>query len=236
MSNVARSPKAQEYEKKTASQKISDFLRKYRTVLLAALGAVVLAVVGVALWSWMHGAAVKSSTAKMEKIETDYTAWAAESDTAKKADLEKALATGLDEIVAKWPRLFAAQRAHAMKARLAADKKDWAAAEKEWLAAVDSKSGTYLAPIALEGAAAAADERGAPEKATEYYKRLVEKYPSAPGVAHAYFSLGRLAEEAKDYSAAIAHYEKVVSAYPDDDWTKLAKDRILSLKSRGLAK
>jgi tetratricopeptide (TPR) repeat protein len=236
MNNVARSPKAKEHEKKAASQRISDFLRKYRTVLLAVLGAIVLAVIAIALWSWIHGAAVKSSTASMEKVEADYTTWSSEQDAVKKAELEKTIAAGLDEIVAKWPRLFAAQRAHAFKARLAAEKKDWAAAEKEWLAAVDTATGTYLAPVALQGAAAAADERGAPEKAAEYYKRFVEKYPAAAGVAHAYFSLGRLAEESKDYTAALVHYEKVVSAYPNDDWTKLAKDRILSLKSRGLAK
>ena len=56
------------------------------------------------------------------------------------------------------------------------------------------------------------------------------------GVAHGYFSLGRLAEESKDYANALVYYEKVVSLFPDDDWTKLSKDRIISLKSRGLVK
>jgi hypothetical protein len=48
MSNVVRPPKAKENEKKTTSQKITDFLRKYRTVLIAVFGAVVLAVIVVA--------------------------------------------------------------------------------------------------------------------------------------------------------------------------------------------
>jgi len=236
MSNAARPQKAQENDKKSLSQKISDFLRKYRVIAISVLGAIVVAVVALALWTWIHGAAVKASTAKLEKVEGDIAALASEQDAAKKAELDKSVAAGLDELIAKWPHLFAGVRAHALKARRAADAKDWAVAEKEWLAAAQAGSRSYLAPIALEGAAVAAEERGAPDKAAEYYKRFVEKYPVAAGVAHAYFSLGRLAEDSKDYAAAIGHYEKVVSSFPDDDWTKLSKDRILFLKSRGLAK
>jgi tetratricopeptide (TPR) repeat protein len=236
MSNASRSPKGQDQEKSSLSLKISDFLRKYRIVLLAVLGAAVLAIVVVALWSTIHGSAVKASTAKIEKLDDDIAAYSAEQDQAKKAELEKAIASGLDEVIGKWPRLYAGQRAHAMKARLAAEKKDWAASEKEWLETAGVSPSSYLAPVALQGAAVAAEERGAPEKAVEYYKRLVGEYPKAAGVAHAYFALGRLAEDSKDYSAAVVHYEKVVASFPNDDWTKLAKDRILSLKSRGLAK
>ncbi len=234
MSNVARLPKDQ--ENASFSQKISDFLRKYRTIVLAVLGAAVLAVIVVALWSAIHGAAVRNSTARLEKAQASIAALADEKDEAKKAELEKAAVADLDAIAAKWPRLFAGQRARLLKGRLAADKKDWALAEKEFIAVADAAGSSYLAPAALQEAAVAAEERGAPEKAVEYYKRFVDKFPKAAGVPHAWFSLGRLAEDSKDYVAAMGHYEKVVAAFPDDDWTKLAKDRILSLKSRGLAK
>jgi tetratricopeptide (TPR) repeat protein len=236
MSNVARSSKAQENDKKSISQAISDFLRKYRVIFLALLGAIVAAVLVIAIWTWIHSATLKASTARLEKVEDDMTALSSEQDATKKAELEKSIAAGLDEIIAKWPRQFAGVRARVLKARKAAEAKDWAAAEKDWLAAADASGKGYLAPVALEGAAVAAEERGAPEKAAEYYKRLVDNFPKAAGAAHAYFSLGRLAEDSKDYTSAIGHYEKVVATYPDDDWTKLAKDRILSLKSRGLAK
>jgi tetratricopeptide (TPR) repeat protein len=236
MSNVARAPKAQEQDKSSLSLKISDFLRKYRIVLLAVFGAALLAVIVVALYSAIHGSAVKASATRIEKIEDDFAAYYGEEDQAKKAELEKAIGASLDEIAAKWPRLYAGQRAHAFRARLATEKMDWAAAEKEWLAVAAASPSSYLAPVALQGAARAAEERGAPEKSVEYYKRFIDKYSKAAGLAHAYFSLGRLAEDSKDYAAALGHYEKVVAGFPNDDWTKLAKDRILSLKSRGLAK
>ncbi|HRY56210.1 MAG TPA: tetratricopeptide repeat protein [Spirochaetia bacterium] len=236
MSNAARAHKGQEQESLSLAQKIADFLRRNRKAFIAAAAAVLLAVAAVAIWSAIHSSAVKNSSSRLEKLEADIAALSSEQDAAKKAELEKAVAAGLDEVAATWPSYFAAQRAHAIKARLAADKEDWAAAEKEWLAAADARKATYLSPVALLGAAVAAEERGAPDKAAEHYQRLVDKHPASAGAAHAYFSLGRLAEEAKDYAAALGHYEKVVASFPDDDWTKLAKDRILSLKSRGLAK
>ncbi|MBL8967187.1 MAG: tetratricopeptide repeat protein [Spirochaetaceae bacterium] len=237
MDTAIRPPKHEAEEKKTFNQKLADFLRKYRTILLAVLVAAVVAVVGVAVWTAVSNSRANASTARVERLTEDMSAWAAEQDAAKKAEAEKALVAGLDEVVATWSRSFAAGRALAMRARLNEEKKDWAAAEKDWNEAAARFPKTFLAPVAIQNAAAAAEERGAAEAAAAYYKRLVDNYSGkSVGIPHAYFSLGRLAEESKDYAAALGHYEKIVASYPDDDWTKLAKDRILFLKSRGLAK
>ncbi|MDP3129896.1 MAG: tetratricopeptide repeat protein, partial [Bacillota bacterium] len=92
-------------------------------------------------------------------------------------------------------------------------------------------------PIALQEAAVAAEERGSPETAKSLYERFLKEYPNAvAGIPHAHFALGRLAEDTKEYVAAISSYEKIVATYPDSDWTKIAKDRILFINSRGLAK
>src|SRR5512145_1141874 len=106
MSNAARPPKGQGQENAPFSQKISDFIRKYRTIIIAILGTAILAVVIVAVWSTIHGSAVKASTAKLEKAADDYAALSEEEDQAKKAELEKALSADLDAIIAKWPRLY----------------------------------------------------------------------------------------------------------------------------------
>jgi tetratricopeptide (TPR) repeat protein len=237
MDSAPRSPKAQAEEKKTFAHRVADFLRKHRKALIVALGVALAAVIGVSVWTTVQAAAVRNSSARVEKLADDFLAYRGEQDQAKKTDLEKALAASAEEIVKKWPRLLASQRARAVTARVLEDKKDWSGAEKEWLAAVDALPKSYFAPIALQRAAACAEERDAPEKAVEYYNRVVDKYASETvGVPHAYFALGRLAEQAKDYTGAFVYYQKVVSVFPEDDWTKLAKDRILSLKSRGLAK
>lgn len=185
----------------------------------------------------VRDSAVKASTARLEKLDADFAAYSGEQDAAKKESFEKAFFASADEMIKRGPRLYAAQKASIYKAKIEESKKDWAAAEKDWLAIVEAVPDSYLAPVALQGAAVAAEELGSADRATADYKKLIDKYSAtAIGIPHAYFALGRLAEQAKDYSAAMTAYQKIASTWPDDDWTKLATDRIISLKSRGLTK
>jgi tetratricopeptide (TPR) repeat protein len=235
--SAAHSPKAKAGEKKTPYMKFHDFLRKYRVFVLCAFGAAMLALVGVAVVTAISDATVKAATASMEKLDADYSAYQAEQDQAKKADLQKSFLASIDGVVKKWPHSFAALRAQGYRAKIEEAKKDWASAEKDWLAIADGSPDSYLAPVALQAAASAAEEQGAPDRATADYRKLVDKYgDKSIGIPHAYFSLGRLAEQAKDYAAAMTAYQKVVSTWPDGDWTKLSTDRILFLKSQGLSK
>jgi tetratricopeptide (TPR) repeat protein len=238
MDNPARSSKAKaEEKKKTFYARFADFLRKYRIAVLALFGAAVLAVVCVAIVTVIKDSSVKASTARLEKLDADYEAYSSEQDAAKKDALEKTLLATADDIAKRGPRLYAAQKAMLYKAKIEGAKKDWAESEKDWLAIVSLVPESYLAPVALQGAAVAAEELGSVDRATADYKRLIDKYSAdAIGIPHAYFALGRLEELQKDYAAALASYQKIVSSWPDDDWTKLATDRIIFLKSRGLAK
>ena len=235
MDNPARPPKARsEEKKKTLYVRFADFLRKYRAVVLAFSGAVVLAVLVLAVVTGVRDSAVKASTARLEKLDADFAAYSGEQDAAKKESFEKAFFASADEMIKRGPRLYAAQKASIYKAKIEESKKDWAAAEKDWLAIVEAVPDSYLAPVALQGAAVAAEELGSADRATADYKKLIDKYSAtAIGIPHAYFALGRLAEQAKDYSAAMTAYQKIASTWPDDDWTKLATDRIISLKSEG---
>jgi tetratricopeptide (TPR) repeat protein len=237
MDSPARSPKAKAGEKKTPYTKFADFLRKYRVFVIGAFVAAMLALVGIAAATMLSDQAVKASTSGMEKLDADYASYSAEQDQAKKAELEKGFIAYADSLIKKWPRRFASLRALTYKARIEESKKDWASAEKDWLAIAGSAPDSYLAPVALQGAARDAEEQGAPDRATADYRKLVDKYgDKAIGIPHAYFALGRLAEQSKDYAAAMTAYQKVASTWPDEDWTKLATDRIIFLKSHGLSK
>jgi tetratricopeptide (TPR) repeat protein len=238
MDNPTRSPKGRsEDKKKTTSMKFADFLRKYRIPLLAVFGLAVIAVLGVAVATWVQGENLKASTARLEKLDADYSAYTAESDATKKADLEKSFLASVDAFVKRSPKSYAGQKALAYRAKIEDGKKDWASAEKDWLAIAAGAPDSYLAPVGLQGAAVAAEEQGANDRALADYKKLVDKYAKKTvGIPHAYFDMGRLAEESKDYTSALASYQKIVSTWPEDDWTKLANDRIIFLKSHGLTK
>jgi tetratricopeptide (TPR) repeat protein len=238
MESSARPPKAKsEEKKKTPYVKFGEFLRKYRVPVLVVFGAGVLAVLAVAAGTAITDSALKASTARLEKLDADYQSYSSEQDTTKKAALEKALLPSIDAIVKKGPRLFAAQKALSYRAKIEEADKDWASAEKDWLAISAAAPDSYLAPIAIQGAAVAAEEQGASDRAAANYKKLIDTYASKSiGIPHAYFALGRIAEESKDYASALVSYQKIVSTWPDSDWTKLATDRIIFIKSRGLAK
>jgi tetratricopeptide (TPR) repeat protein len=234
--NTSRKAAGQAEEKKPLVVKISDFIKKYRTIFLSSLGAIAAVLVVIVLWTTISSTTLRNSTVRMEKAEKDYVTWQAESDQTKKdaslADLEKTLS----DIEKKWSGSYAAQQSLIMQARLLESKKDYEGAEKLWVKASEKKSGSYLAPIALQGAANAAEERGVPEKSLEYYGKIISKYTgSAVGLGHAYFSMGRLNEGKKDYKAALKSYEEAISKFPDEDWAKLAKDRIIFINATKLA-
>lgn len=237
MDKATRPAKVKTAEEQHIAHHIADFLRKFRVVLFGILGAVILVLIVVAIWTAVTESRMKASTLAIENAENQLSSYQSEQDATKKAALEMSLKTSLDKVIASYPHLYAAQKAYAIKAQLAEDAKDWQSAENDWLAASKLLKKDFFAPIALQSAAVAAEERGAEDKAAGYYKTFIAEYgKNAVGIVHAYFALGRIAETAKNYTEAIGYYEKLVSTYPDDDWTKLAKDRILALRSQGLAK
>jgi tetratricopeptide (TPR) repeat protein len=238
MESSARPLKAKpEEKKKTPYVRFADFLRKYRVPVLAAFGLAALVVLGVAVGTAIKDSAVKASTTRLEKLDADFAAYSGEQDAAKKATLENALLDSIDSIVKKGPRQYSAQKALAYRARIRENSKDWVSAEKDWLAIAEAVPESYLAPIALQGAAVAAEEQGAIDRASADFKKLIDKYGKVSvGIPHAHFALGRMAEQSKDYASALVSYQKIVSTWPDSDWTKLATDRIIFMKSRGLAK
>lgn len=237
MATTVRTPAVEKGEKKRFSQKLDDFLRAQRTVLIVVLAVIVAAVAFLAIYSAVRNSRINSSTQRIEQLASDFSSWAYNEDAVKKAEAGKSLTSSLEEVTKKWPRQFAAARAYGLLARIAEEGKDWTTAEKNWMAVYEHFPKIYLAPIALQNAAVAAEERGAADAAIAHYQTVVEKYSGKTvGVPHALFSIGRLAESTKDYASAIASYEKLLSLYADDDWTKLAKDRIIFLKAQGLGK
>jgi hypothetical protein len=177
MESPVRSPKAKsEEKKKTPYAKFADFLRKYRVAVLIVVGVGLLAVIGVALGTAIADSRLKAQTTKLEKLDSDYQAYSGEQDANKKTELEKTLLAEMDTLIKQGARPYVGQKALGYRARIEESKKDWASAEKDWLAIVAGAPDSYLAPIALQGAAAAAEEQSAADRAIADYKKLIDKY------------------------------------------------------------
>lgn len=236
MVTKSKTSKANAAEEKTFVEKLSDQVRKNRKAILVVVAVIALALVAVAAYSIISNATAEASSMGMEAVRTKIAAWTGETDETKKADEKTAILADIDAVAKKWPRSFAAQEALFVKAGIIAKDGDNEGAEAAYLSAANVLPKTYLAPIALEAAAVAAEERGAADKAAEYYKRIVDTYKAGSGLPHAIFSLGRLAEGRSEWPVALENYEKLAASYPDADWTKLAKDRIIFIKATGLVK
>lgn len=224
-------------EKKTFVQKLSEFITKNKVVFLSIVGVLVgiLAIFGV--YTLISSSVSNKSLRAMEEARTKIASWNNESDETKKTELENTILADLDLVIKKWPRSYSAQQALYTKAGLYSMKKDWENAEKANLAAAALLPKTYLAPLALENAAVAAEERGQADLALTYYQKIVDTYKTdTPNLAHAYFSLGRLAESKSDWKSALASYDKLLSSFTSSEWSLLAKNRVVYLKAQGLDK
>lgn len=223
-------------EKKTFSEKLADFISANRMLIIGIGIAIVVAIVAVGVYTSVSGNIASSSSRAMDLADQKLQQWSQETDAQKKTDDEKSLVTDLDSIAKKWPKTVSAQRALLRKAAILSQKKDYAEAEKTALDALSRNKKSYVAPIALELAAVSAEEAGNVDVALAHYTQITKDYAKDDPIAsHAYFNLGRLQESKKDYKAAAASYNQIVSTYGGSDWALLAKNRIIFLKSQGLA-
>jgi len=212
--------------------KLNDFLKKYSIVFVVILGIAILAVVALSVYSFISSENIKQNAIIREEVKTAYDLYTSEADTAKKAELEKTLFSTIDAAVLKFPNGNASERSLFIKAEILFTEKKFAEAYDVYIqiAKIDPKG--QIAPLALNSAAVCAEEANNLENAIATYTKIAADYEKkAPGVAHAWFSIGRLNEEKKENAAALKAYEKLVELYPLDNWTKLAKARIIVLKT-----
>jgi TolA-binding protein len=224
-----------ETEKLTFMEKMNVFLQKNRMLFLGFAIAVLAILLCLFVYTIVSQKSLEASTLAIEKVLSDYDAWNAESDATKKDAAEKDLLASVDSTIKKYKGTYAAQKALLTKAELLYAKKDFAGAEDAYTVLATGYPASYLAPIALSSAAACAEDKGDVDAAIAHLTAFLGKYgKKAVGTPHAYFSLGRLMEGKNDYKGAAAQYEKLASEYPDNNWTKLGKSRIIALKSQGL--
>lgn len=221
-------------EKPSFSERLNDFLRANRVALLAFAALIVVGVVGLGVSSAVQQSRLRSSTEALERLESRFEEWA-QAEEGARATLGAELIAESDELISRFGKLYAGLRAGFMKARLHAESGDYAAAEAAYAAVAAAGPKSHLAPVALANAAAMAEEKGDRERAVAYLQDAQARYPKAPGAARNAFNVGRLYEGANDYKAAMAAYAALVAAGQDNDWTKLARSRIIHLRALGLA-
>ena len=223
-------------EKKSSSERFVDFISKNRRIIIGLGIAIVLIIVAIGIYTAVSGNIASASSRAMELADQKALQWSQETDEEKRAEIESSLIAELDSIAQKWPRTLAAQRALLRKAALLSQKKEYAEAEKSALEAYRRNKKSYVAPIALELAAVAAEEAGNTDAALEHYTLITKDYKKDnPAAAHAFFNLGRIKEAKGDYKGAVEAYNQLIATFGDSEWAMLAKNRVIYLNAQGLA-
>jgi len=219
----------------TFAERLNDFMHANRKLFWAIGVAAVVAVVGFGVGSVAMSSIDAKSAVALESLDSGYEAWNA-LEPAERTGKGAALVAEADAIAAKYGKRYASARAVTIKALVLQADNDLPGAEKAYASIYDSYPKSHLAPVALANAAAIAEDRGDTDAAIAYLLKAEAEYPAAPGVGRITLSIGRIYETTKRYDQAMETYARLVASGAESDWTKIAHDRIILLKSQGLAK
>lgn len=221
-------------EKKTASEKFSAWLVKYRFVLIGVIGGIILcaAVIGVII------AVDKSNRekgfAELDQIETEYSEMIADSELSAGVRADK-IATFRDELNGMTKKGAVGSRVYMMLADIEFNEKNYTAAIDAWLASVDANPTAYTSPLAWYNVAIAYEESGDIDNAIAYLLKTVEAQ-NFPLKSRALFNAGRLEESRGKYEEAVDYYTQVNDDYSGDSWANFAMSRIIVLEAEGKVK
>ena len=227
MSNVLTMEKKQ---KKSAGEKVDNFLTRNRTAIIAVFLVAVLAAVGVGLYAGITQSGYKKGLAAIDSIEYTFTKDIASADAPALVERQNAAMKALEPYLAK--KDIVGVRANMLAAEIAYEKKDFSTSLGYWLAAVDSQKNTYVQPVCYFNAASCSEELNNNEDAAKYYE-LAANSKEFLLSSHALFNFARVKEASGDNSAAATAYKKLVDEYPYDNWASLAQSRLISLKADG---
>jgi TolA-binding protein len=215
------------------SERLSLFLHRGRFVFWTVFGAAAVFLVGYFVYLEVDRGRKERATILVEEAAGDLETWKAETGQEERNQLEQTLTERLDLIGRKYPRQYAAQRAAMIRAAMHVEAEKWEQAAAVYRKLADTHPRSYLAPVALFNAAVNLEEAKDEAGAIEAYGRIVAAYPGSYLAPRALFSRGRLHEATGEIDAAKADYTELSDSHPASGWTRIAKNRILTLQIKG---
>ena len=217
------------------SERLNDFLIANRKLFLIFGITIIVVVVAIGAFTMISRDINNKATLAMESLESDFETWNELQDDKKTPDASASIIEKADSLIKKYAKQYASTRASVIKSQLLFSSGDLEGAEKAYVEMATRLPESHMAPVALINASSIAEDRGQTDLAIAYLEKVVGKYPEAPGFGRALLSLGRIYEQKKQYDQAKEMYGKLIASGIESDWTKLAHDRIILMKSLGLA-
>jgi len=219
-----------ENEKTNTTDKINDFIQRNRKSIFIILGTIVVLFLGVISYFIISDNINKKATAKLDELNDRYAAIKFFEDEDYYTEEVETLISDMTEFASK-NRGFPASRVWSFTASIYSGRKEWIKAEETWLKSASEGNKTYLGPIALFNAAAAAEELGKYEDAIELLEKCLKHKFEFPAAPRAQFSIGRLYEQQENPTAALEAYRAVLINWPQMPvWQHLARSRIAAIE------
>ena len=211
----------------TFSERCGEFLAHYRKPIVIILGGVCAIVATALIASAVTTRAAKKASMETETMISEWTDLR-DKNPEDMATKEDALVERLEKQAAANGRTYSAFRAYTTLGEINALRKDWEKALDFYQKAGNALPDAYSAGIAYFNAAACADELQQYDKALELYtlSAASDDFSLKP---RALFNIGRLEESLSHSDKALEAYTRLTDLYPDNDWTLLAKSRIIAL-------
>ncbi|MCL1954322.1 MAG: tetratricopeptide repeat protein [Spirochaetes bacterium] len=219
-----------ENEKQSFGEMINNFSQKNRKGLIIFSSAIFIILAGLIVFLSLQDVFNKKAIAKVEEINVRFQELRYfTNDINYTAEIQTLLSD--IEAFAKNKSGYAAGKAWSMAAQIYSSRNEWQKAEETWLKAAKAGDKTYLGPISLFNAAAAAEEQGKIELAIELLQKSIDHKFEFPAAPRAQFSIGRLYEQLGNYPAAIESYRTVMINWQNVPvWQYLARSRIIAIE------
>jgi len=210
--------------------KINDFIQRNRKIILTVTCVIAAAFIGAVVFLAVKDTLDKKELARIDDLNRRYETvkYNTEANEGEADNLISEL-----EAFAGTKSGYPAGKAWSIIAEIYSSREWWPQAEEAWLKAAKAGNNTFLAPIALFNASAAAEEQGRLEQAIDLLQQCLSHKFEFPAAPRAQFSVGRLNEQLGNFSAASESYRALLINWPDlPVWPQLARSRIATIETQ----
>lgn len=211
-------------EKLTFSDKLGKWILKNRIVLISILSVILVVGIASAIIFSVVSKNTEKKYAEIYALSTEYVQLTEEDKEAKTTEILDSVLN----IAGKNAKNGVGIRAYMLAAEIYYQNKDYEAAAEAYKNAANANLKAYTAPLCFYNAAVCYEELGNIDAAIEYINKAndCENFTlKAKGL----FNLGRLEEQRGNTDAAIEYYNALINDFGYDQWTTLAKSRVLLL-------
>lgn len=214
-------------ERKSMEERVSSYVTRRKTLLIALLIVLVVAIGGLIVFILVNSNAVNKGLSAIDSISEALTSGSEnETNLQLEARREKAFSS-LNQYLTKSG--IVGVRANMLAGEITYSKKDYATSAKYWQTAAKKGKKSYTTSLSYFNAGVSYENAGDAASAMECYKKVISDKDFLLS-AHAYFSLARLNENAKNKAEAVRIYKELNDKAPDTSWGQLAKSRIIALE------